>query len=167
MTQMARRAVLTMLQYVVVFMAGGAFVNLTKRLQTDSRRAASHPTLPEPPDHPTAQYPASSTHQPSASASASASHVDVVADLAYVTMCLKPGGTSTLETSTQDFGKYEWYDQCLASICSLLGTTNPQHVVVLVDQHFPPRARAALQAHGVLVQDSDDDEVCVWQSSER
>jgi hypothetical protein len=40
-------------------------------------------------------------------------------------------------------------------------------VVVLVDQHFPPRARAALQAHGVLVQDSDDDEVCVWQSSER
>jgi hypothetical protein len=44
-----------------------------------------------------------------------------------------------------NFGSYAYYDQCLASICSLLGTTNPPHVVVLVDARFPPHARATLQ----------------------
>ena len=159
---MARRAVLTVLQYAVVFMAGGAFVRLTGMQQTeDSTRATPQPTLSEPPQHPPTQYPASSIHQPSAS--------HIVADLAFVTYCIKPAdeppGTHT--ATTQDYGKYEWYDQCLASICSLLGTTDPQHVVVLVDSHFPPRARAALEAQGVQVQDTDEDEVCVWQGSER
>ena len=91
-----------------------------------------------------------------AGATAGVAHV---ADLAYVTKCLKT------PDPLNDFGHYAYYDQCLASICSLLGTTNPEHVLVLVDAHFPAHARRTLEEQGVQVMNTDHEEVAVWQDS--
>jgi hypothetical protein len=91
---------------------------------------------------------------------AAADGVAHVADVAYVTKCLKT------PDPLNDFGHYAYYDQCLASICSLLGTTNPAHVLVLVDSHFPQHARRTLEAQGVQVMNTDGEvELTAWPDS--
>jgi hypothetical protein len=81
-------------------------------------------------------------------------------ELVFVTKCLKTPDPQN------DFGHYAYYDQCLASICSLLGTTNPAHVLVLVDSHFPQNARRTLEAQGVQVMNTDGEvELTAWPDS--
>jgi lipopolysaccharide biosynthesis glycosyltransferase len=82
-----------------------------------------------------------------------------VADLAYVTVCIKTPDPQN------NFGGYEYYDQCLASICSLLGTTNPKTVIVMVDEHFPDNARKALESQGVQLVLLRDKAYTVWPDS--
>lgn len=80
--------------------------------------------------------------------------------LAFASTCLNTGGHGN------NFGGFAYYDQCLASICSLIGTSSPQEIVYIIDEHFPAKGRKLLTDMGVkLVMTSP--ELAVWPDSDR
>eukprot|EP00241_Pyramimonas_parkeae_P005669 CAMPEP_0114225250 /NCGR_PEP_ID=MMETSP0058-20121206/558_1 /TAXON_ID=36894 /ORGANISM="Pyramimonas parkeae, CCMP726" /LENGTH=407 /DNA_ID=CAMNT_0001335815 /DNA_START=131 /DNA_END=1351 /DNA_ORIENTATION=+ len=120
-----------------------------------------NPPPPAPAPHPPPPCDFASSWPAGRSASASSqaqgpAHSDL--RLAFVSICVDTGGHGN------NFGGFSYYDQCMASLCSLLGTTSPKEVVYIIDDKFPMLARERLESMGVKLIMVDPD-LAVWHAS--